>query len=311
MSVFRLATFNVENLFARYNFNKNIDPAKGAQEGFLVNDTAFTIYEDTAKRITAKAIKAVNADIICLQEVENLKVLDRFCTTYLKGNASFAPYEYRLLIDGNDPRQIDVAILSRFPIAALHSHRHERNGSHALFSRDCLRAEVDINGKTLTLYINHLKSMMGGRGKTRKRRMMQASRVAEIIVNDQGPRLYRNIVVLGDMNDYMDPATPQENSLMPLTEHPKLVNILQRLPENDRWTHYYKREKAYRQLDYLLLSKSFDKRAGYPVPAVERRGLPLRAQRVTAKRFAGVGKDNPKASDHAPLYVDIPLDALK
>jgi len=311
MSGFRIATFNVENLFARYNFKKNVNPEKSAAEGFGINDTAFKLHNDDAKRITAKVIKAVNADIICLQEVENLKVLDRFCTAYLKGNKSFAAYEHRLLIDGNDPRQIDVAILSRFPITALRSHRQERHKSKPLFSRDCLRADVEIKGKTLTIYINHLKSMMGGRGNTAARRKLQARRVTEILREDQGVRMLRNFVVLGDMNDYMDPATPQENSLTALVEHPKLVNIARRMPEARRWTHYYNKAKSYHQLDYLLLGTSFDKRAGYPQPDTEQRGLPLRAKKVTAKRFKGVGKNAPKASDHVPLFVDIPFSALK
>ncbi len=41
-------------------------------------------------------------------------------------------------VDPNDPRHIDVAILSRFPIVAARSYQHLKSGSQPLFSRDCL-----------------------------------------------------------------------------------------------------------------------------------------------------------------------------
>ena len=61
----RIVTFNVENLFARYRFHQNIDPL--ALDGFTINELAFDIYDETSKRLTAAAIKAVDADIIALQ----------------------------------------------------------------------------------------------------------------------------------------------------------------------------------------------------------------------------------------------------
>jgi hypothetical protein len=40
-----------------------------------------------------------------------------------------------------------------------------------------------------------------------------------------------------------------------------------------------------------------------------RKGLPYRAERYTGERLpTNVGEDNPKASDHAPLAIDIDLD---
>jgi len=66
----RVATFNVENLFARYRFREGFDPADGS--GFGINNLAFNLYDDGAKSITGKAIREVGADVICLQEVENL-----------------------------------------------------------------------------------------------------------------------------------------------------------------------------------------------------------------------------------------------
>jgi len=299
MPSLRIATFNVENLFARYRFKDSLQPTE--DDGFTVNDVAFRIHDDESKRITAKAIRAVNADVICLQEVESLPVLDRFNSFYLGGMR----YAHRAVIDCFDPRQIDVAVLSRHPIAALRSHRHERNrnGTAFLFSRDCLEIELDVGGTPLTLYANHFKSMMEGRDVTRARRQEQAERVAEIVDARWKKSGYEgNFVVLGDLNDYPE----GETALASLLGHKGLVNVLTRLPAAQQWTHYYAGGNAYRQLDYLLLSAGLA-RASDGKPGVMRRGLPWRAAQVTEARLDGVGENQPKASDHAPLYMDLDL----
>jgi hypothetical protein len=38
-----------------------------------------------------------------------------------------------------------------------------------------------------------------------------------------------------------------------------------------------------------------------------REGLPWRASKYTGSRLDDVGEDNPKASDHAPVYMDLEL----
>jgi len=299
MTTLRIATFNVENLFARYRFKDTIQPTE--DDGFTINDLAFRIYDEESKKITAKAIRAVNADVICLQEVESLPVLDRFNAFYLGG----MKYAHRAVIDCFDPRQIDVAVLSRHPIVSLRSHRDERNkaGTAFLFSRDCLEVDVLVGGKTLTLYLNHFKSMMEGREATRARRQEQAERVAAIIDARWKKSAYKgNFIVLGDLNDYPDGKT----GLAALLGHKGLDNVLTRLPETERWTHYYAGGNAYRQLDYLLLSAGLAK-ANSGKPAVMRSGLPWRAKKVTEERLDGVGENDPKASDHAPLHMDITL----
>ncbi len=298
MSV-RVATFNCENLFARYRFRSNLDPTT---DNFTINQLAFDIYEETEKQITAKAIKAVSADIIALQEVESLPVLDRFNSQYLGQKNK---YLHRLVIDANDPRGIDVGILSRYEIVHARSHRHlpVTGGSSKLFSRDCLEVGVRVGNKTLTLYINHFKSMMGGRDETHERRKQQAKAVAGIIDTAWRPQNYEgNYIVMGDLNDYEDEHT----ALKPLLAHEGLDNVVRRLPEVDQWTHYYSKEKQYRQLDYLLLSPSLASHNS-GAPEIFRAGLPWRAERVEEDRLDGVGEDNPKASDHCPLYMDIDL----
>lgn len=295
----RVATFNVENLFARYRFRDNADPL--AADGFTINDVAFDVYNEEAKRITARAIREINADILCLQEVENMAVLERFNSQMLGG----MNYRHRVLVDSHDPRFIDVAILSRFPVIYINTHRHERNAPNTawLFSRDCLEVDLDVSGTELSLYVNHFKSMIRTRASTRARRQAQADRVSDIV--DEwwsGANFIGNFVVMGDFNDFPQGAS----SLGSLFSGNRMVNVVNRLPAAERWTHFWAGGNEYRQLDYILLSRGLAD-ANANSPQMLRKGLPHRATRYTGERYPGVGDDRPKASDHTPLFMDIDL----
>ena len=65
--------------------------------------------------VLAASIRQVNdgagADIVALQEVENISILNRLRTDYL-GDLGYLP---AILIEGTDARGIDVAFLSKFP----------------------------------------------------------------------------------------------------------------------------------------------------------------------------------------------------
>ena len=297
----RLATFNCENLFARYKFNKNVDPTK--EDGFLIDDTSFDIFDDVEKELTAEAIKTVNADVIALMEVESIRVLDLINSKDLKNIG----YKEDVIIDAHDPRRINVAVLSKYPIISVKTHRNERSTIPKeiwLFSRDCLEVEIDVDGKSLYLYINHLKSMMEGRDKTKPRRVEQSQRVAQIIDDKWKDKNYNgNFIVLGDLNDYPD----NDSGIEVLLEHPGLENIITRLPAEEQWTHYWAEKKEYSQLDYIFLSKSLAK-TNTGNPTIMRKGIAKSAVKDTEERFDGVGDTKPVASDHAPVYIDIQLE---
>ena len=305
----RLATFNAENLFARYRFNQSFNPTNA--EGFMINDLAFDLHDDASKRITAQVIKDVDADVICIQEVESLTVLERFNSRYL----ARLKYRHRVVIDATDPRKIDLGVLSRYPIVGIRSNRHVRNQANTayLFTRDCLEVDISVPGsdggasRTLTILANHLKSMIGGRENTRKRRIEQVRGLVKIIDERFGPDNYgANFAIVGDFNDFTEGRT----SLTALLNHPELVNISDRVDEPNRWTHYYARGAEYKQLDYIWLGRRFDDAAGGPVPGTHRKGLPWRAEEYEGQRYEAVGENYPKASDHVPLYVDLPLAAF-
>jgi endonuclease/exonuclease/phosphatase family metal-dependent hydrolase len=311
MEMITLGSFNCENLFGRYEFRKDEKPTEDG--GFTINEVAFEIFGEEDKRLTAQAIRATRADILGLQEVESLPVLDTFTSTLLNGSA----YRHRVLIHGNDPRSIDVAVLSKLPITHLRTWRHLRSpsGRSPLFSRDLLEVDVEVpvsdgRPRALTLFINHLKSMMEGRARTRARRLEQVHALLQIVADRAGPSFEGNFVIAGDMNDYLEDGDGTTTALQELARHPHLVNVNEALAPEERWTHYFNGGNEYRQLDFLWVGKALYERAGRPAPVMVRNGLPLRAERYQGPRFDGVGQDRPKASDHCPLTLTLPTSAL-
>ncbi len=299
----RIATFNAENLFVRFKFKKEYTKEELAnliKDGWLVDKTKFAGLSGGDRKLTALAVKAIKADVLALQEIESMDTLKKFVSDYLPREG----YDYKVLIDGNDQRLIDVALLSKLPIASIQTHQFDRtpNKRGFVFSRDCLEVHIKVSQNTiLPVFVNHFKSMVGGREETMQRRKLQAQRVTEILTGRFGNKPGESAwVVLGDLNDYM----PSEG-LEPMLGQPWLENVLNRLPEEERWTHFYSKEKEYKQLDYILLSKSMAAADPTALPEIERRGMPLRAERYKGKRFPGVGKDHPKASDHCPVVIEL------
>ncbi len=300
----RIATFNAENLFARFKFRTGVNPATVSAEGWDTNQTKFDKISGSERSLTAAAIKATKADIVGLQEIEALETLRKFLRNFMGS----VKYPKPILIDSHDPRYIDVALMTKpgFEITRVVTHQYEESSpGKYVFSRDCLECWVQVGSSTLPVFVNHFKSMMEGRAQTTAKRKRQAEKVADILKDrfgsDPGNQAW---VVLGDLNDYPDPGGPAP-SLAPLVGQPWCVNVIQRLPASERWTHYYKGQNQYKQLDYILLSKSLADANPNAMPEIERRGLPKRAALYTGPRFPGVGKDEPKASDHCPMAIEI------
>lgn len=115
---------------------------------------------DKKLRAVANAILQVGdgkgADIIALQEIENLGILERLRTDYLAG----AGYLPAVLIEGNDLRGIDVAFLSKLPLAGspqLHAIPFDGVDSKRVAdTRGILQAEFTLpDGKLLTGFAVH------------------------------------------------------------------------------------------------------------------------------------------------------------
>jgi endonuclease/exonuclease/phosphatase family metal-dependent hydrolase len=313
----RVATFNCENLFARFKFNKGVNPDKAIKDGWKVDSTKFTIYNDAEKEITAKTILATKADVIALQEVENLDTLRKFRSDYLGGRKK---YPHCLVIDGNDPRRIDVGLLSKYPIENISTHINDYDASADSydFSRDCLECDIVVSkSKKLRLFINHLKSMLDrkdpckGRLLTRNKRLCQAKKIKSIVSSKMNLDK-DDFVILGDLNDYLEDDAQGKSAIRGLVLWSEVENVVGRLPPDRQWTHYFKGNKkcgtseSYKQLDYILVSKSLAEKNPDTKPDILRMGLTTNAKRYTGPRLPGVDAKH-SASDHCPVSISLNL----
>ena len=259
------------------------------------------VLSSAAIRNTARVMGAVNADILCLVEVEDRFTLEKFHQEVLI-QEQFLPaarsYPFNMLIDGNDDRGIDVAIYSRHKIHRMISHIKDSYISEGLeypiFSRDCAEYEVEIpNAQPIWILANHLKSKgSGSLQDSNKKRKRQAQQIQKIL--EQYDLQAQNVVVAGDFND-----TPNSAPLSPLLNLPDLHDILTRIPPDERWT--YKGGKQ--QIDYLLVSTPLWDRIGDV--GVERRGIYRKAAIGNpAEMFPEVKDLKSQASDHAAIWAE-------
>ncbi|MFD0203770.1 MULTISPECIES: endonuclease/exonuclease/phosphatase family protein [Saccharothrix] len=168
--------------------------------------------DETATRMTAKVINEVAADILCLVEAEQRPSLVRFNTALLDRH-----YAHAMLVDGNDPRGIDVGLMTtaRVTIESVRSHVDDPDPQsetgRALFSRDCPVYQLRLPGRReLFLLLNHFKSQSFSSGDPDPLRRRQATRVREIYdqLRADGADL---VAVLGDLNK-APPTTPHPNT---------------------------------------------------------------------------------------------------
>lgn len=237
----RIATFNVENLMARFDFGgrqRNEDRVlrlydiedeaefRDAERARMIAST------DDMRQHSALAIADAGADIVCLQEVENLDTLDAFEHGYLYKMIGRG-YRQKVWREGNDKRGIDVALMARRETAAgvpieigdVISHKRLSYGEaglfeHALprridhpnervFRRDLLEVRLTVGDAPLSVFVTHFKAMGGardgedgerivGRDWTMPIRVAEA-RAMRAIIEDGGAA---NWAICGDLNDY-------------------------------------------------------------------------------------------------------------
>ncbi len=137
---------------------------------------------DTAILNTARVIADVAPDVLGVVEAEDRIVLKRFADAQLRAGAG-PVFPHVMLVDGNDDRGIDVAVLTRdgWPVTGVRSHVDDVDDDGPVFSRDCPEYEIRTpGGHRLVVLVNHLKSKgYGTQSENDARRRRQAERVAD------------------------------------------------------------------------------------------------------------------------------------
>ena len=355
----RVATFNLNNLFDRFNFHAavtesprvratyrwRLDPGRDLlppqEDGPLTDEEGAVLIEGEApvrielspqglvvgpkptRHLEALLTRTdrLNADVLAVQEVENIGALREF------NSILDAPYRFVVLIEANDPRFIDVGVLSRLPIGNAISHRwfpDPKNPSRFLFSRDVLAVKILNHARTaemFTLWVGHLKSkfvdpritdpveIAAERKDDDDKRTRQSKAMHDIIQAHHSPN--DPFVVCGDFNDHPGSATlspllqgslklvdvfqggVQVDFERPEGEVPRISNLEDR-PADEDWTHRFRvsyEPDVYERFDQMLLSQG-----------LKSAGTGARIQRRTHW-----GKNN-AGSDHDPLFVDLNLN---
>ncbi len=121
-----VGTFNLNNLFSRFNFKARVDQIPEEERDITVSfefteegDYWFRTFRgrliqpmpEEQRKTLAERIKAIDLDVLAVQEVEDIEALREFNRFDLN-----RMYRYVALLEGNDARFIDVGVLSKLPL---------------------------------------------------------------------------------------------------------------------------------------------------------------------------------------------------
>jgi endonuclease/exonuclease/phosphatase family metal-dependent hydrolase len=264
--------------------------------------------DEVDTRMTGQVIHDVHADVQGVVEVEDRPSLDRFNQDLLSGQ-----FDHVMLIDGNDPRGIDVGIMTtkKVEIVSMHSNVDEPDpgapGEH-LFSRDCAEYLCRLPTKeTVRVLLNHFKSQSGGGGEKRAR---QAKGVRKI-VDRLAASGEKNLIVMGDLNEGPDgQGNPAKHFARLYAPSSPLVDVFS-LAAFDLGPRpgTFQSCSITNRLDYIFVTKNLaPKVVG---GGIERHGLwgnpgnknPPKAWDI----YPGIADSSEAASDHAAVFVDIDI----
>lgn len=201
-----------------------------------VFDDPVAQFEDTDNQWDAhradvgNVLGALDADIVVLSEVEHADVVNELNDMELAG-----AYEHIAVIDGNDPRGIDVGVMSKIPLDEVISHKDDsfkKEGTQApnyIYSRDALELHLTFNGRPMVIFAVHYKAKEMDNPDKRLAEAQHTRALADAITA-AAPNTA--IMIAGDFNDL--PASPPYQATVGTTE--TYGNAAELVPMGDRWT---------------------------------------------------------------------------
>jgi len=258
----KIATYNVENLF-----DLNDD---GTEYEQYIPNTSWG-WNASMQRIklrnTAAVLRDMGADIVGLQEIESEQALKDLKAELNRAGLYYPHHAF----SRSKNTTVSVALLSRYPIKSVRNHPI---GAHRQF-RDIMEAKVDINGKSLRIFVNHWKSKSGPESMR-----IQSARVLAKRLNELSPD--EPYVLLGDFNSHYEEyrtffksrrlnntdgitginhvLRTVDDASVPITYAGLakytgcLYNLWYELPESKRWSHQYKQYNE--GLDNIIIPPS-------------------------------------------------------
>ncbi|MBN9416708.1 MAG: hypothetical protein J0I12_14785 [Candidatus Eremiobacteraeota bacterium] len=236
--VFTLVTYNMKNFFDGYDQ----DPKKGSTEKPVWEVNALT-----------KVLARSGAEVVLAQEVENEGVLQRWPEQLPNVTAPGT----------NDKRGINLGVLSKYPMVKVVTHKDAKLEGDRSFSRDLLRADLDIQGETVSVYTTHSQNRRTDEKapEADRQRLAEATAIKEIVTREMQEFPNRLYVITGDFND-----TTEDPALQALLNGPgdKLVDTLAGQEPKQRVTWPANPAKAGKyppgQFDHILIPEKFKDR---------------------------------------------------
>ena len=245
---FAVATYNLEGYILQPLQRRSVKP-------------------ELARARIHESIRALNADVLGLQEVGGTNALLELRSA-LKSDG--LEYPYWELVPGFDPN-IQVALLSRFPFRARHSHSQDGfllNGRRFRLTRGIVEVDVQVRDNYwFTLFVVHLKSKVPTpEADEADLREQEALVLREKIDARLRANPEMNLAVVGDLNDLRNSrpvrAVLGRGKYALVDTRPAEKNgdpVFQGAARTSgravTWTHFYSKEDTYSRLDYILLSK--------------------------------------------------------
>ncbi|MBA3500955.1 MAG: endonuclease/exonuclease/phosphatase family protein [Myxococcota bacterium] len=226
----RVATFNVRRMF------DTVCESGTCESDDYEAQPSPAFFEQRATQI-ATAIRALDADVISLQEIETQACLDALLAR-LDGI-------HGVLGEISTVASVDVAVLAKAPIDLVVRHRADEplvlpDGTTTTFSRELL--EVHAGG--VIVFAAHFKAKSSD---DPPRRLAEAQ-VSRRIAMETAARSPDAIVLLaGDLND-----TPGSPPLDALTNDGGLIRLADDLPLSAQSTYYF--QGSGQAIDHLLLA---------------------------------------------------------
>ncbi len=220
---------------------------------------------ESARAIIRQSIRAMNPDIIALQEMGTTNALLELRSALKTEGLNFPYWQHVRGWDEN----LHLAFLSKHPFTAIRHHTKEsylHRGRRFHVLRGFGEVEIEFEKRRITLMTAHLKSKrQSPEADQAALRLEEATLLREKI--DQHLATKRDLIVLGDFNDGV--GTPVfstligkvRNRLFDTQPHEKngdsMPNPNPRYdPRRIVWTHFYAKEELYSRIDMVLLSPS-------------------------------------------------------
>ena len=321
---FKIATYNVENLFDDKVQGTEYDEYIPGRHNWSSRMMQIKIDH------TAEVLCELDADIVGLQEIENDYVFDLLVKRLKRVGCA---YRYSA-ISHKKGSSIQVALLSRFPI----KRNRDLQVSYAPRIRNILEVEVEIQEKPLLLFVNHWKSKSRkgyeskriAYAKTLQKRILSLSKNSEYIILGDLNSNYNAHFTLKKRLDDSHGVRGISHILQTvrgdrLIDKPEILkgkkgehfNLWQELPYKERWSHKFYGNKS--TLDHILLPVSLFN--GNNIDYVNHSFSVFKSETLFSKKgyinswkMKGSKHTGKGYSDHLPVYAyfDVnPFEATK